>query len=198
MLLVPGAKPDPATVTRQFLADMSAAAKKTFPLWLERLKEGLEEEARGSAAVADILSFRPIEDFYFAGVVGMEAARISHYLPADITAKLLTSIGDQVDAAAGRSDRIVSDVVFVLIGRIEAETGIERMRMPYDLTVRVLLERLGLAEAEALRPLLHDIYFLHNLGEPLARGIPAWWKRHAPRLKTGEAANSNEAKPIYA
>ena len=197
MLHVPGAKPDPSKVIRQFLADMADASNKSYPVWLERLKEGLGEDA-GNVGVADILTFRPIEDFYFAGVVGMEAARINHYLSPDLTAQLLTALADQVDAAAGRNDRIVSDLVFMLIGRIEAETGVERMRMPYDLTVRVLLEKIGLADAEATRPLLRDLYFLHTLGEPLARGVPAWWKRHAPRLQPDAASNKSLAKPVYA
>lgn len=202
MLNSPGEKPDPNKVIRMFLADMADAAKKTYPLWRERLSQGLSETAgENNATVAELFAYRPVEDFYFAGVVGMEAARMSQYLPAATRTKLLTALSDQVDAAAGRQDRIVSDLVFTLIGRIEAETGLERMRMPYDLTVQVLLERLGIADNEATRPLLQDLLVLHNLGEPLARFIPAWWKRHAAKFESVGAVSAtpkSTANPVYA
>lgn len=203
MAHAPGAKPDANKIIRNFLADMADAAKKTYPLWRERLEQGLTDAAgENNSAVAELFSYRPVEDFYFAGVVGMEAARIGHYMPPAVKNALLTALGDQVDAAAGRSDRIVSDLVFLLVGRVEAETGIDRMRMPYDLTVEVLLKKLGVGDHEATRPLLQDLLVLHNLGEPLARFIPAWWKNNAPKIEAvGIApppAGKQNAKPAFA
>jgi len=74
---------------------------------------------------------------------------------------------------------VVSDFVFFAVGRIDLETGVERMRMPYDLVVLMLLEKIGIGTSASTRPLLFDFVFKHDLGEPLARGIPNWWKHFA-------------------
>jgi hypothetical protein len=198
----PGAKPDANKIIRLFLTDMAEAAKRTYPLWRERLNDSLTEIAgENNPIVAELFTYRPVEDVYFAGVVGMEAARIGHYLPPTTKNALLTALGDQVDAAAGRSDRLVSDLVFMLVGRIEAETGVDRMRMPYDLTVQVLLQKIGIADSDATRPLLQDLLALHNLGEPLARFIPAWWKHHAAEVDSAgfmPIPKKPGTKPAYA
>lgn len=164
----------------RFLASMAVAAQTSFPEWRQRLTEGLAECYPDDAdALQPLLDGKPLDDFYFAGVVGMEAARIRSYFAPDAASALLASLAMQVDDAAGRRDRVVSDLVFFTVGRIDLETGIERMRMPYDLVVLMLLEKIGIGANASTRPLLFDFVFKHNLGEPLARGVPAWWKNFA-------------------
>jgi hypothetical protein len=160
-----------------FLMDMRRATQLTFPGWLARLRDGVAEcVANDNDAVATILGRRPIEDYYFAGVVAMEAARVRRLLSAEAASGVLAALAEQVDSAAGCTDRAVSDFLFFVLGRIDLETGVEQMRKPYDLVVGMLLDKIGLHEREDLRPLLADVVFRHNLGEPLARSIPAWWK----------------------
>lgn len=166
-----------------FLFDMKTAAQETFPLWRERLAAGLDDAFAGDAdAVSQFLGAKPIEDLYFAGIVGMEAARIRRYFPPDAASPLLSELAAQIDSAAERTDRAVSDFAYFVLGRIDLETGVERMRMPYDLVISMLLDRLGFSDDIKTKALMLDIVFRHNLGEPLARGVPAWWKAFAARF----------------
>jgi len=185
-----GPETDPADVIARFLTDMRAAAERTYPAWRNILVEGISDIApEGSALYEQLLTHQPLEDFYFAGVVALEAAKIRRYLGADSASALLAELGAQVDRAAGRPDRAVSDLVFIAIGRIEVEAGPELMTMPYDKAVHVLLQRIGLDRDEATRPLMGDFAFRHGLGEPLARGVPAWWKTFAAKAqRRAEAA----------
>src|SRR5436189_197685 len=78
-----------------------------------------------------------------AAVVALETAKLRGlYTPLE-AAELLGEIGEQVDARAGRVDRIVSDLVFLMLGRIEMGAGMERMKAPYDKAVKTVLQQMG-------------------------------------------------------
>jgi hypothetical protein len=171
---------DPAKAMASFLSKMAEAAQRTYPLWRERLMDGLVDVApEGSALYDQLVTHQPLEDYYFAGVVAYEAATVRRHLEPDLASELLSELAAQIDRSAGRSDRIVSDLTFFILGRLELESGLEAMTMPYDKTVQIILQRIGLERDEATRPLMNDVAFRHGLGEPLARGIPAWWKKFA-------------------
>jgi len=194
VLMLSSKTPVPASdAIDRFLGSMAVAAQESFPEWKSRLQEGLEEcFPSDGEALRRILEQQPLSDYFFAGVVGMEASRIrAHFGPAAASV-LLARLADDVDAAAGRDDRVVSDFVFFAVGRIDLETGIERMRMPYDLVVLMLLEKIGIGSSASTRPLLFDFVFKHNLGEPLARGVPNWWKNFAGEF----AINGCEEAPL--
>jgi len=175
---VPATKP--TELIAGFLAEMSAASERTFPLWRERLIDGLIDVApEGSPLYEQIIAHQPLDDYYFAGVVAYEASTIRRHLDPDTASELLSELAAQVDRAAGRTDRVVSDLVFFIIGRLELESGLDVLTMPYDKTVQIMLQRIGLDRHEATQPLMIDFAFRHGLGEPLARGIPAWWKKYA-------------------
>jgi hypothetical protein len=170
----------------QFLGDMLAVARKTYPVWFERLHQGYADcFADRPERAKECLDALPLEDLYFAGVVALEAAKIRKVMAPDQASELLAELATQVDAFAGRPDRMVSDLVFFIIGRIDLETGVEQMRMPYDLVVKLLLQKIGVEANEATRELMGDVVFRHNLGEPLARGVPAWWKAFAASFVVG-------------
>jgi hypothetical protein len=161
---------------RYFLNEMTLVAARTFPAWNRLLDDGLAECSLNYDERRGLLEVHPIDDYYFAAVVALEAAKLrSIYKPAE-AAELLSEIGEQVDTAAGRQDRVVSDLVFALVGRITLGAGIDKMKTPYDLVVKSLLQHLGFGKVESTKKLLRDVGFRHMLGEPLARGIPQWWK----------------------
>ena len=81
-----------------------------------------------------------------------------------------------MDAAAGRHDRVVSDLVFLMLGRIDLRTGVDLMKTPYDKVVKTILQHVGINKIEATQDLMRDKVFRHLLGEPLATGIQQWWK----------------------
>ena len=159
-----------------FLNEMASVAARTYPAWHKILNEGLAEYPLTQDERRNLLEAHPIDDYFFAGVVALEAARIRDlYLPAE-TAELLGEIGEQVDDAAGRHDRIVSDLVFDMLGRIGRGTGVDRMKTPYDNVVKTILKHMGIDKNEATRGVLRDIGLRHLLGEPLAIGVPHWWR----------------------
>ena len=173
----------PREAIARFLADMQACSNTTFEAWGPRLADGVAECLGGNhEAAKHLLDPIPIQDLYFAGLVGMESARIRRYFSPDVASALLAELAAQVDQFSGRPDRLTSDFAFFVIGRIDLETGVERMRMPYDLVVSMLLDRIGIAARESTLPLMSDIVFRHNLGEPIARGMPAWWKSFSERF----------------
>jgi hypothetical protein len=174
----------PATVVAEFLRDMTNVAKRTFPRWTELYLGGLTEIApAGSELHRQFADAQPLDDLYFATVVALESARVRRYLDPQLASDILAEIAVQVDAAAGRHDRVVSDLVFVVVGRIESELRMESMTMPYDVAIHALLDRIGLPNDSVTRALMTDLAFRHALGEPLARGVPPWWKKFAARQK---------------
>jgi hypothetical protein len=180
------AAPTKDIVTR-FLGDMAKAAQRSYPIWRKLLTDGIADHApEGSVLHQYLTEHPPLDDYYFAAVVALEAAAIRRYLAPDRASEMLTEVAAQVDAAAGRPDRVVSDFVFFVMGRIDLETGVERMRMPYDEAVKAILHKIGLAADEATLPLMHDLAFRHQLGEPLALGVPSWWKAYAKALERAD------------
>jgi len=172
--------PENAAEARQavshFLSEMSSVAARTYPAWSKILMDGLSDHALTYDERRALFEINPIDDYYFAGVVALDAARIRGlYSPAE-AAELLGEIGEQVDAAAGRQDRVVSDLVFLLIGRIDLGSGVDLMKTPYDKVVKTLLQQIGVNQIESTRGLMRDKAFRHLLGEPLAVGVPHWWR----------------------
>ena len=159
-----------------FLGAMSLVAARTYPAWSRILDDGLAECSLSYDERRSMLEVHPIDDYYFAAIVALEAAKVRNlYTPAE-AAELLSEIGEQVDFAARRQDRVVSDLVFALVGRITLGAGVDKMKTPYDMVVKSLLQHLGLNKVESTKALMRDVGFRHMLGEPLALGVPQWWK----------------------
>ncbi|MDX2145301.1 MAG: hypothetical protein SFV19_18255 [Rhodospirillaceae bacterium] len=181
-------------VMARFLEDMTKAAQRTYPGWHKLLADGVGEHAPDGGVLHQyLLEHPPLDDYFFAAVAALEGAKIRRYLPPDQASELLAELAEQADAAAGRTDRVVSDFVFFVMGRIDLEAGVERMKMPYDEAVKALLQKIGVEADEATRPLMNDLAFRHQLGEPLALGIPAWWKAFAKALDRGARAQAKSA-----
>ena len=180
-LSAPFAPPKPqaeaTAAVKRFLADMKTAAAKTFPRWEEMLADGIGECPLTCDDRRAIFDLHPIDDYYFAGAVALQAATIRPLFPAHEAGELLSLIADSVDAAAERTDRVVSDLVFFIIGRIDTVATADGHKKAYDQVVKVILQRLGLDAIEATGHLITLPLFRHALGEPLALGIPDWWTR---------------------
>jgi hypothetical protein len=159
-----------------FLRRMAKIARQTFPAWEKVLTAGIEECPLSYDQRRAVLDVHPLDDYYLAGVVALEAANIRALFAPDEAAELLSQLAEQIDSVAGRSDRVVSDLAFVLIGRVELAASIDKQKKPYDQVVKALLQRLGLDKVEATRHLMTEILYRHSLGEPLALDVPQWWK----------------------
>lgn len=164
------------TAVAYFLGEMLSAAGRTYPVWNKLLDDALGECTLGFDERRALLEVHPLDDYYFAGVVALECARMrGHYSPMEST-EILGEVGDQVDAVAGRQDRIVSDLVFYILGKIELGAGVDRMKAPHDKVVKGLLQHIGVQHVDSTQTLLRDKALRHLLGEPLALGVPQWWK----------------------
>lgn len=159
-----------------FLAEMRSAAARTYPIWIKLLDGAFAECALNFDERRGLFDIHPIDDYYFAGVVALECARMRGFYGINESSEILSEVGEQVDAAAGRQDRVVSDLVFYILGRIELGSGLERMKAPYDKVVKAILQQMGVHEIESTRALMSDKALRHSLGEPLALGVPQWWK----------------------
>lgn len=165
-----------------FLAEMRSAAARTFPGWSKLLDEALGECRLTFDERRALFEIHAIDDYYFAGVVALECARMRGHYSALEASEILGEVGEQVDAVAGRQDRTVSNMVFRILGRIELGSGVDRMKAPHDKVVKAILQQMGLHEHESTRTLLHDKALRHQLGEPLALGVPQWWKAFAAQF----------------
>ncbi len=153
---------------------MVRAAANTFPAWQNTLKTAVDERRVPYEARRAAVDIQPLLDYHFAGVVGMDAANIRALFPADMAHELLAQIAEQVDAFTERRDRLVSAVVFDIVGEVSLLQSWQH-RLPHDEVVRIVLERIGWNTTPEMKPLFDDILFRHQLAEPLACGVPQWW-----------------------
>lgn len=167
---------EPKAAVERFLKDMAAAARKTFPAWQKKLIEGLDDCKLSYDTQYALIDAHPIEDYYFAGVVALEAAKIRRLFAPDEASELLSLIAEQVDAVAERRDRLVSDLLFFMVGRVEQAAHVDQQKMPHDEVVRALLQKMGVDRSEETMHLMRAILYRHELGEPLALGVPQWWQ----------------------
>ena len=167
---------EPAVAVRHFLAAMSKAATATYPAWLDVLKTAIDERRLPYDARRAAFDIQPLADYHLAGVVGLDAAHIRALFPAEIAKELLALIAEQVDELAQRNDRLVSALVFDIVGDVSLLQPWQH-RLPHDEVVRLILERMAWHTTLETQSLFGDILFRHQLGEPLARGVPQWWAR---------------------
>ncbi len=165
----------PQKAVSAFLKEMSKVAKRTFPAWQNTLTAGLDDCPLTFDQRRAVFEVHALDDYYFAAVVALGASRLRALFSTEEADELFAVLGDQVDAAAGRKDRIVSDLLFQIVARIERMVTPESQKTPHDQAVRVILEHLGINQLETTRHLMTHTLYRHTLGEPLALGVPQWW-----------------------
>jgi hypothetical protein len=158
----------------RFLAAMKRATERSYPAWLAVLEDGLADCTLNYETHRAVFDMHPLEDYYFAAAVGLEAARIRPLFTKAQANVLLAEIAAKVDASAGRTDRIVSDLVFTIVSQVDL-TIVESQRQPHDHVIEIILRRMGIAFAPETKELMSDLLFRHHLAEPLALEIPLWW-----------------------
>lgn len=186
-----------AAVAR-FLENMAGASRKSFPAWQKKLVEGLDDCDLSYDTQYALVDAHPIDDYYFAGVVALEAAKIRRLFAPDEASELLAAIGEQVDATAGRQDRLVSDLLFFIVGRLEQAARADKQEMPHDEVVKALLQKLGIDRSQETVHLMREVLYRHELGEPLALGVPQWWQLFRTKYTLAgkpEAATLSSAVP---
>jgi hypothetical protein len=186
-----------------FLTEMTRVAARLFPAWSKTLDGALAECQLNYDERRALLEIHPVDDYFFAAVVALEAAKLRSLYPPAEAAELLGEIGEQVDAAANRQDRVVSDLVFALLGRIDLGAGADRQKTPHDIVVKGLLQHMGFAKNDSTRELLRDLALRHQLGEALALGVPQWWKAFHGRFmiywaEPEEDENEGDEPPVAA
>jgi hypothetical protein len=184
---------EPKVAVAGFLKAMLKAAAPVFPAWQKTLKAGIEDCPLNYDQRRAVLEVHPLDDYYFAGVVALEAVRIRALYAPDEAAELMSLLAEQVDARADRSDRVVSDLVFFIVSRLELAASIDKSKLPHDQVVKVILQRLGVDKIETTSHLMTHTLYRHSLGEPLALGMKEWWK--AFQKKYALAGNIEPAPP---
>jgi hypothetical protein len=179
----PKATTKPKAAVTAFLRDMTKVAKGSFDDWHQTLIAGIEECALSTDQRRAVLEIHPLDDYFFAGVVALEASKIRTLFAPEKAGALLSELAEHVDVAAGRNDRVVSDLVFSTISRIELMRGTDKTKMPHDQVVKAILQRLGIDQIEATQHLMTETLYRHTFGEPLALGVPAWWQAFQSKYK---------------
>jgi hypothetical protein len=181
---------------RAFLEAYGGGGPKDISSLAEKLIEGLDDCKLSYDTQYALIDAHPIEDYYFAGVVALEAAKIRRLFAPDEASELLSLIAEQVDAVAERKDRIVSDLLFFMVGRVEQAAHVDQQKMPHDEVVRALLQRMGVDRSEETLHLMRAILYRHELGEPLALGVPQWWQMFRTKYAlAGKLENSWVSSP---
>src|SRR5579871_6828876 len=114
-----------------FLAAMHRAAQRSFPTWMGLLKDAVEDCHLDYDTHRALFDMHPLDDYYFAGATGLEAAQIRGLFEPKQTNELLGAIAERVDAVSGRSDRLVSDMVFTIVSRVDV-TATDTQQKPHD------------------------------------------------------------------
>jgi hypothetical protein len=187
----------PKTAVAKFLVDMRLLAERAWRPWNKVFTEALVECALPLQARRVILDLNPVEDYFFAGVVAQQAYRIRSLYPFSAAEALMRELALQLDGAVGRGDSTVSNLVFIILGRIRkaraAEDGrpfMDAARSPRGTDNRrdhyqaaeAILERIGVGANSATSGIMDSLAMrqrlaepLAVLAEPLAVKTPLWW-----------------------
>lgn len=185
---------------KQFLGNVMGVTSRTYPGWVKIIESGLTDHNALDNRQASLTDYYPIDDFFFAGFVALEAAKIpALYESADVDT-LFSVIADQLDVSANRNDRVVSDLFFEIIARLNLLHTEASQKQPYDKVVKVILKRLDFDKTDAGKMLLADKAFRQLLAEPFALYAPQWWEKfkakfilYQPVQKADTEADDQEA-----
>lgn len=164
----------PKIAIAKFLVDMRLLSERAWRPWNKALTEALVECALPLQARRVILDLNPVEDYFFAGVVALQAYRIRALYPFSVAEALMRELALQLDGAVGRGDSAVSNLTFVILGRMRRARGGDNRR-DHDQVVETILERLGVGANSATSEIMTSPPVRRRLAEPLAMPTPLWW-----------------------
>lgn len=162
---------------KQFLGNVMGLTSRTYPQWQKVIEDGLSEQNANDNRQTDLAAYYPLDDFFFAGFVALEAAKIPGLYESADADILFSTIADRLDVTANRNDRVVSDLFFEIIARLNLLQSEASQKQPYDKVVKVILKRLDFDTSDAGRALLADKAFRQLLAEPFALYAPQWWEK---------------------
>jgi hypothetical protein len=168
----------PEAAVQKFLVDMRLAGERSYRSWKQALDDGFAKTSFSPADRLALLKPHPLEDYFFAALIGLQAATVRESFTPTVAEALLRQVALQVDEAAGRSDRIVSNMVFIIFGRIRKNKDLGRDVPPSEVVTDVILERLAIDRMKATRHLMSDAAYRESLRAPVdTREI--WWRAFA-------------------
>ncbi len=109
----------PTEAVKRFLYDVAETVNKTYPVWEKRLAAFLDEVELDCEDKRLVLEVQPLRHYYYASVVGIEAAKIRTLYSTEVAEDLLADINEIVDSLSGRTDHMISDLVFDIIQRVK-------------------------------------------------------------------------------
>lgn len=159
---------------RRFLNHVVGIVDKTYPVWERRLSAFLDDTPMDIEERRNLLEVHPTRHYYFASVVGIEAAKIRSLFQPAIAEDLLADINEIVDEVAERSDHLVSDLVFDIIHRVKISDA-DETKKAHDIALKRINDLLHLTATEATKGMTEDIVFRQELAQPIAASICHWW-----------------------
>jgi len=164
----------PDAAVEKFLVDMRLTAERSYGAWIEVLQSGLAKAALSAADRRDLLKPHPLEDYFYAGLIGLQAGAVRESFTPAIAEALLRQVALKVDEATGRGDRIISNMVFIIFGRIRKNGDLGLRVAPQDVLTDVILERLAIDRMKGTRQLMTDPAFRRALNAPFTKRV-LWW-----------------------
>lgn len=164
----------PEAAVQKFLVDMRLAADRLYRGWKQALEDGFAKTSVSPAERRELLKPHPLEDYFYAGLIGLQATAVRDAFSPPVAEALLRQVALQVDDAVGRSDRIISNLVFIIFGRIRKNKALGLNGPAPEVVTDVILERLAVDRMGATRHLMRDASYRKALAAPIA-GRVIWW-----------------------
>lgn len=165
----------PTEAVKRFLYDVAETANKTYPIWEKRLSAFLDEIEMDYEDKRMILEVQPIRHYYFASVVGIEAAKIRTLYSDEVAEELLADVNEFVDSLGGRTDHMISDLVFDIIQRVKI-SDTDDTKKSHDIALDRINDLLRLSSMESTKEMTKDIVFRQKMAQPIAVSVRHWWK----------------------
>jgi hypothetical protein len=163
---------DPETAVQKFLVDMRLTAERSFRAWSTALEAGLSSI---NLPPCDVIKPHPLDHYFDAGLIALQASAMRSSFPPAVAEALLRQIALQVDATVGRSDRIISNMVFIILGRIRKNAALGLNVRADEVAIDVLLERLAIDRMQTTKHLMQCSFFRRALIAPLSDHV-VWWE----------------------
>ena len=160
---------------KRFLSDVVEVVEKTFPVWEKRLATFIEETPMDFEEKRKMLEVHPIRHYFFAAVIGIEISKIRSLFQTEVSEELLADINELIDELAGRSDQLVSDLVFDIMQRVKSIES-DDTKKAHDIAMKRIAELLHLNTLDATKALTNDIVFRQEMAQPIAASMRHWWK----------------------
>lgn len=160
--------------TKQFLHDVVEVVEKTYPIWEKRLSSFIDETQLDIDEKRKLLEIHPARHYFYAAVVGIEAAKIKSLFQPELAEDLLADINDMVDEISGRKDQLVSDLIFDIIQRVKVTDSNETIKA-HDIALNRINDLLHITSMDATKEMAQDVVFRQELAHPLAASVHHWW-----------------------